>query len=108
MSESEFKELVLSFPNTEANPHFDRIGFKVSGKRMFASYLDKDNTTNIFLTPAEQSAFCEIDCENIIPLPNKWGEKGATNFKINFVSKEIIFEALYSAYQEVIKPKIKK
>ncbi|MES1223889.1 MAG: MmcQ/YjbR family DNA-binding protein, partial [Bacteroidota bacterium] len=72
--------MALSFPGTEQKPHFERIGFKVTGKRMFATYLDKNNTANIFLTPAEQYVFCEMDSKNIYPIPNKWGEKGATTF----------------------------
>jgi hypothetical protein len=47
----QFVQLALSFPGTEQVPHFERIGFKVTGKRMFCTYLDKDNTANIFLTP---------------------------------------------------------
>ena len=100
-----FEKMALSFPNTETVKHFERIGFKIVGKRMFATYLDKDNTANIFLTPAEQSVFCEIDSVNIYPVPNKWGEKGATTFDLNKVSKEIVVEALLSAYNEVMKTK---
>ena len=99
-----FEEMALSFPNTESVKHFDRMGFKISGKRMFATYLDKDNTANIFLTPAEQTVFCKID-KNIYPVPNKWGEKGATTFELDTVAKEIVMEALLSAYNEVKKPK---
>jgi len=100
-----FEKMALSFPHTISVTHFDRIGFKIVGKRMYATYLDKDNTANIFLTPAEQSVFCEIDTSNIYPVPNKWGEKGATTFDLNKVSKEIVLEALLSAYNEVKKPK---
>ena len=71
---------------------------------MFATYLDKDNTANIFLTPVEQTVFCKID-KNIYPVPNKWGEKGATTFELDTVAKEIVMEALLSAYNEVKKPK---
>ena len=100
-----FAAMALSFPHTESVKHFERIGFKIIGKRMFTTYLDKDNTANIFLTPAEQSVFCEIDGGNIYPVPNKWGEKGATTFDLNKVSKEIVLEALLSAYNEVKKTK---
>jgi hypothetical protein len=100
-----FAKIALSFPGTETTPHFNRIGFKVTGKRMFATYLAENNTANVFLTPAEQRVFCEIDGKNIFPVPNKWGEKGATTFDLNTVAKEVLQEALYSAYKTVIKPK---
>jgi predicted DNA-binding protein (MmcQ/YjbR family) len=105
ITKKEFQQMALSLPNTEQIPHFDRAGFKVTGKRMFASYLEKDNTSNIFLTPAEQKLFCKADKQNIYPVPNKWGEKGATTFVLNSVDKEIVMEALSSAYNDVVKKK---
>ena len=99
-----FRDMALSFPHTEQVPHFERVGFKIIGKRMFTTYLEKNNTANIFLTPAEQKLFCKIDKTNIYPVPNKWGEKGATTFELNSVSREILMEALLSAYNEIIKP----
>ncbi len=95
-------DLVLSLPGTIQKPHFERIGFNVFGKRMFATYLAKNNTANIFLTPKEQTLFCEMDTKNIYPVPNKWGEKGATTFELDSVSNELFFEALVSAYNEVV------
>jgi hypothetical protein len=100
-----FTEMALSFPGTEHKPHFERVGFKVIGKRMFATYLADNNTGNIFLTPEEQTVFCEMDAANIYPVPNKWGEKGATTFELNKVRQELVLEALLSAYNQVLKPK---
>ena len=102
-----FAKMALSFPGTEQVPHFERIGFKVTRRRMFATWLDKDNTGNIFLTPAEQAVFCKMD-KHIYPVPNKWGEKGATTFELSYVPKNIVQEALLSAYNEIIKRKRKK
>jgi hypothetical protein len=102
ISEKIFIEMALSFPGTEQKPHFDRIGFKVTGKRMFATYLAENNTANIFLTPEEQRVFCKMNAVNIYPVPNKWGEKGATTFVLRKLNKEIIMEALLSAYTEVM------
>ena len=100
-----FIELALSFPGTSQKPHFDRIGFNVTGKRMFTTYLEKNNTANIFLTPKEQSLFCKMDTKHIYPVPNKWGEKGATTFELNDLPKEFVLEALLSAYKEIVKRK---
>jgi len=105
ISEDKFVEMALSFAGTEQVPHFERIGFKITGKRMFTTYLSKNNTANIFLTPMEQGIFCKMDSDNIYPVPNKWGEKGATTFELNKVPKGIIMEALISAYNEVVKSK---
>ena len=98
---SAFAKMALSFGGTEQRPHFDRIGFRVIGRRMFATYLPKDNTANIFLTVSEQAVFCAMDPANIYPVPNKWGEKGATTFRLDHVARELVMEALLSAYNDV-------
>jgi hypothetical protein len=102
-----FQAMALSFPNTEQVPHFERIGFKITGKRMFTTYLEKNNTANIFLTPEEQKFFCKIDKVNIHPVPNKWGEKGAITFELDTVARGLLMEALHSAYNKIIKPRRK-
>jgi hypothetical protein len=98
-----FTKMALSFSGSAQKPHFERIGFHVVGKRMFATYLAENNTANLFLTPKDQAVFCKIDFRNIYPVPNKWGVKGATTFELNNVKKEILLEALLSAYNGVIK-----
>lgn len=108
ITESHYTQIALSFRQTEQVRHFDRIGFKVKGKRMFSTYLDKNNTANLFLTPAQQLHFCEKDPENIFPVPNKWGEKGATTVELDTISKDLLLEAITVAYNEVINPKEKK
>lgn len=105
MTEESFKEIALSFPGTEQKPHFERTGFKVTGKRMFATYLARNNTANIFLTKAEQEIFHAMDRVSIYPVPNKWGEKGATTFELDKVPDTIILEALISAYDDIMKIK---
>jgi hypothetical protein len=103
IDKQQFRDLALSFDHTEQVPHFERIGFKVVGRRMFATYLEANSTANIFLTPTEQRVFCKMDKVNIYPVPNKWGEKGATTFELDNVDKEFVMEALLSAYNEVLK-----
>ncbi len=105
ITENLFIQIALSFPDVEQVTHFDRIGFKVTGRRMYATYLARDHTANIFLLPEEQKVFCNLHDEGIYPVPNKWGEKGATTFDLQLVPKEIFMKALLSAYNEVMKRK---
>ena len=102
MTGEEFHEMALQFAGTETAPHFDRVAFKVIKRRSFATYLESDNTANIFLTPEEQKAFCRMDRKNIFPVPNKWGEKGATTFVLDRVDESLVREALISAYSSII------
>ena len=102
MTGEEFREMALQFAGTETAPHFDRVAFKVIKRRSFATYLESDNTANIFLTPEEQTAFCKMDRKNIFPVPNKWGEKGATTFILDQVDASLVREALLSAYSSIV------
>lgn len=108
MTTEEFKDLVLSFPETRENPHFDRLAFKVEGKRNFATLHEKTASANIKLPVIEQKVFCDYGKEAIYAVDNKWGFQGWTTFDIEKAPKELIFDALNTAYQDVIKPKAKK
>ncbi len=46
-----------------------------------------------------------MDAKNIYPVKGKWGEKGATTFDLNKVQEEFVTEALFSAYNEILKKK---
>jgi predicted DNA-binding protein (MmcQ/YjbR family) len=105
ITENAFFKMALSFPGTEQVAHFDRLGFKVTGRRMYATYFTEERTTNIFLLPAQQKAFCKKHDEGIYPVPNKWGEKGATTFDLHLVPRETVIEALRTAYDNVLKKK---
>jgi len=105
MTGAMFEKMVLSLPNTGLKPHFERIGYFVVGRRMFTTYLAKDNTANIFLSPEEQAVFCKMDPKNIYPVPNKWGDKGMTIFKLKDVDRDFVQEALVSAYHAVVTKK---
>jgi predicted DNA-binding protein (MmcQ/YjbR family) len=108
MTPQQFRDLALSFPGTEENPHFDRAAFKVVKRRIFATMHKASKTVNMKLTVADQSAFSKLDKKNIYPLPNKWGESGWTTFEIVKTEREVILAALEVAYQDVLKSNKKK
>ncbi len=108
MTPQQFRDLALSFPGTEENPHFDRAAFKVIKKRIFATLHEASKTVNMKLAIADQKAFCKLDKKNVYPVPNKWGESGWTTFEIEKVDREIILAAVESAYQDVLTEKKKK
>jgi predicted DNA-binding protein (MmcQ/YjbR family) len=108
MSPQQFRDLALSFPGTEENPHFDRAAFKVVKKRIFATMHEASKTVNMKLTIADQLAFSKLDQKSIYPLPNKWGESGWTTFEITKTEREVILAALEAAYQDVLKSKVKR
>ena len=110
MSLEEFKDIVLSFQGTIAMPHFNRVAFKVEGKRIFATLHEESESANILLSIPEQKIFSAM-CKGIYPVPNKWGTHGWCTFEIKKLERGLILDALSSAYQNVLinnKPRNKK
>lgn len=101
MTLAEFKELVLSFPGTVANPHFDRTAFKVEGKRIFTTLHEPSQSVNVKLNPADQAVFCTYNKSVVYPVPNKWGLQGWTTFELAKVPRELMLDALDTAYKEL-------
>lgn len=107
-SKESFFDMCHSFPGVEQNPHFERTAFKVTGKRIFATYHSPSNSANIVLSPTEQHTFCEYEGGAIYPVPNKWGEKGWTTFELKSIPPELVLEALNLAYELAKKSKTSK
>lgn len=105
MTTSEFKELALSFPGSVDSPHFDRVAFKVINKRTYATLDVANAAANIKFSPADQAIFCEFDPKTVYPVPNKWGLQGWTTFELENLPKELILDALETAYNDVVKRK---
>jgi hypothetical protein len=108
MTPAAFREMALSFPGTEENPHFDRAAFKVINKRIFATLHEESKTANLKLSPTDQSVFCTYGKKAVYPIPNKWGLQGWTTFELKSTPSELMLDALETAYKEVLKPKEKK
>ncbi len=95
-----FRRIALSFPGTIEQPHFDRIAFKVTGKRIFATLLEENKSVNLKLSMHEQNIFCTYNKKAVYPVNNKFGLQGWTTFELDEIPEEVISEALYSSYLE--------
>lgn len=105
MTIEHFKTLARSLPGTEENPHFDRIAFKVAGKRIFATLHEESASVNLKLNPVDQSVFCDFGKGAVYPVPNKWGLQGWTTFELKKIPKQLMLDALETAHKEVMKKK---
>lgn len=94
------RKIALSFPETSEQPHFDKISFRV-GKKIFATYDGKKNQACLLLSPIDQSVFSTFDSSIIFPVPNKWGQNGATLFNLDKVRVDLFTDALTTAYCKV-------
>lgn len=98
-------KLALSFPETDAHPHFDKTAFRVK-KKIFATLDEKNNRVMVKLSLTDQSVFCAFDSAIIYPVPGGWGRSGATYIELKKVRKAMFADALTTAYCTVAPPKL--
>ncbi len=98
------KSIVLSFPETEDQPHFDKISIRFNQK-IFITLDSKKNRASVKLTPKSQDLFSLFDSKIVYPVPNKWGLQGWTIVDLNLIEIDFLEEIIAEAYQTVSKSK---
>ncbi|MFZ4798785.1 MAG: MmcQ/YjbR family DNA-binding protein [Bacteroidia bacterium] len=105
ISNTNFKKLVLSFPESIETPHRDMFCYKIKGK-IFVTHNKKENRCCVRLSQEEQPLFCMIDAKLIYAVPNKWGNYGWTLVNLKAIDMEMLMEVLTAAYSTVAPPKL--
>lgn len=100
-----FRQMALSFPETNEEPHFEKTSFRVR-KKIFATYDETKNRACLKLTEADQDIFSLAAPGIIYPVDNKWGKQGYTLVELAKVRKKLFSDALISAYKAVAPPKL--
>lgn len=96
-----FRELALSFPDTAELPHLELTSFRANN-RIFATLDIKNNRACLMLSVIDQSVFSAFDKSIIYPVPNKWGQQGATYVELKTVRKTTLKDAMKHAYDKVM------
>ena len=91
--------LALSLPGAEEKSHFHIPDFRVKNK-IFATIHPDKNYIMVSLSLIDQSVFCAFDKEIIFPVPGGWGLKGATFINLKKVKKEMLKDALTTAWKK--------
>ena len=96
----DLRRIALSLPGTLEVPHFDRMAFKV--KRIYVTLAADERTANFMLTPDEQQLKCTVAPDAFAPVPNKWGENGATTATLSKLKVAELRSALEMAYRHAL------
>ncbi|HEY2722841.1 MAG TPA: MmcQ/YjbR family DNA-binding protein [Chitinophagaceae bacterium] len=95
------RQIALALPETEEYMHFNLPAFKVR-KKIFATIHEDKNFMMVKLSLIDQSVFCMIDKDIIFPVPGGWGKNGATFINLKKVKKNLLKDALASAWKNVV------
>lgn len=98
LTSQDFRQLALSLPDVIEEPHFDKTSFRVK-KKIFATMDETNQRVCLMLSVEDQSVFCLHNKNTIYPVPNKWGQKGATFAELATVHPDILKDALKVAYE---------
>jgi predicted DNA-binding protein (MmcQ/YjbR family) len=102
-----FREVALSFPGTEESPHFEKTSFRIK-KKIFATLDEVKGIATLKFLEIDQSVFCSYNKAIIYPVPNKWGKQGWTHVVLKKIPKEMMVDALNTAYKQVLESQKKK
>jgi hypothetical protein len=107
VSKEEFRMLALSFAEVIEQPHFENTSFRVN-KKIFATLNVKENRVCLKFNEIDQSVFASFDKTIIYPVPNKWGKQGWTLINLARIEREMLIDALTTAYCTIAPPRLKK
>jgi hypothetical protein len=107
MTAADFRRIALGLPDTAEGSHFDVEDFRVGGKIFATLAYQRDGCGVLLLTPEQQAGMIEDAPEIFLPVPNKWGQKGATLVRLAKVKPDILKDALQMAWKNK-HPKPKK
>jgi YjbR len=95
--------LALSFEGTTEAPHFDRTAFKA--KRIYVTLAPDGETANFMFGPEQQEFKCITAPEAFAPVPNAWGQRGATTAILSRLSLAELEDALRTAWNRAVSKK---
>ena len=98
MTATEFRRMALSLPDTAEGSHFHVADFRVGGKIFATLAYEKEGCGVLLLTPEQQAGMIADAPQIFLPVPNKWGEKGATLVRLAKVKPDILEGALRTAW----------
>ena len=100
-----FRIMVLLFPETVEQPHFEKTSFRIR-KKIFATLDEKTQIVVLKLSLIDQSVFCDIDKSMIFPAEGGWGKHGWTKVALKKINRSVLKDVLTTSYCLVAPPKL--
>jgi hypothetical protein len=105
MTSDEFRELALSFPETEERSHMDHPDFRVGGK-IFATIAPDGERGMVKLTPEQQAILTRTEPTAFQPASGAWGLNGSTMVTFASAEETTARQALSAAWRNTAPKKL--
>jgi hypothetical protein len=101
MTPNDFRRHALRSRGAVESSHMDHPDFRIGG-RIFATlgYPD-EGWAMVKLTPEQQASFVRESSVVFRPCKGVWGERGATNVRLDLANEALVQAALQAAYENV-------
>lgn len=105
---SDLRAFALSLPKALEKPHFERAAFRVDAPKgkIFVTMGENEEEANLMLSRGEQDMLCAAEPEIFYPVPNKWGERGATVIRLAKADAATLRSALTMAWRRAAPEKL--
>lgn len=105
MTPDEFRDIALSFPETEERSHMNHPDFRVGGN-IFATLGPDLDWGMAKLTPTEQQDFLRMEPAAFKPASGAWGERGATIIMLAAANEDSVRQALAAGWRNTAPRKL--
>ena len=104
MDSASARELVLGLPGVTEREHFGKGAYRGTNKkgkpsRIFMTLWVEDQRAVLMLTVEQQSLLHARHPQVFFPVPNKWGEGGATFVELGKATEKLFREGLHMAME---------
>jgi hypothetical protein len=100
MTVDDFRRMALVLPEAVESAHMGHPDFRVR-KKIFATIWPDDSWGMVKLTPDQQALFVHGEPAVFRPVKGGWGEKGATNVRLEVANPITLHQALLTAWRNV-------
>ena len=94
MTPNEFRKIALALPETEEVGHMGHPDFRVRGKIFATLGYPSAEWAMVKLAPDEQLALTAANPDVFVRVKGAWGERGATNVRLEFADPASVREAM--------------
>jgi hypothetical protein len=102
-TDADLRRLALSLQGTTEAPHFDRTAFRA--RRIYVTLASDGETANFMFSPEQQEFKCMMAPDAFAPVPNAWGQRGATIAVLSRLSLVELEDALRTAWNRAVSKK---
>ena len=103
MTAEEFRRIALALPGTEEVGHMGHPDFRVGGKIFATLGYPNAEWAMVKLAPDEQLAYTAADPDVFVRVKGAWGERGATNVRLQLADAGSVREAMALACAHIIR-----